>query len=573
MMAEKKEGKNRKKLKARVELVKTVIIVMLFALMTVLASAEIVQTQLFSLRPEEDIDIASLLVLYGERQKSSITPYIFPEFLGFSAGGSSRGLFGGETVMRAMYGTLQKFMASLLADGLCTTLPDSEGEAAWEAAQAGDFVYLLYPHELPAAAIAYAVSEGETKLAEGDLPYIREAFIAPAGEGAWKIVSRSGSGKVSVFEPKPDSEPVFFDLSALTAYNNSRQLADFRFLGKTNPVFPPNETNSGENAGFAAQNSEGTAPEPDPAAALGSLYGLRDTTILVDGGFPQKYITVEAGAELTRRLLDSIAATELLGIFEINTERVAPYRSQGYTIYLGESGRVRFSDAGGIDYAAVASGAAGKGGVPVSSFLGYQNYGGRYTFFELLDAAASLLDKIESVSSDLIGGDAYPGLLSVTAKDGGIELTFGYFFDGYRIVGLGPAVKMAFYDGALVKLELTPARVAKGGACVSLPQSLAVMHLYKKVKEAPQPAGIAELTLAYSVAGMIEGDAAAPAAGTSPDTADEEWQPAEDALAIQGVGQAAVPAKPLISPDWLLLEIASVPAAGQRNVKNASALG
>lgn len=595
------------------ELIKTAAIIVLFVLMTVLASAEIVQTQLFSISPAEDIDIKSLLVLYDDRPQSSIAPYIMPEFLGYSIGGVTRGLFGGETTMRGIYGVLHDFLAELLTAGVCKTLPDAEGDRIWDKAREGDFVYICYFHELPASAIAYSVSEGETELAEGDVPYIRELFITPLQQGgrSWGLVTRSESGKVSIYSPKPDSDGLSFDESSVTAYNNSRQLVEFDFIGDISPdavsdgekIDESGETEkstAGEMDGdaHAAQESsqgdaqnEPDAPEVDPVSpieALAHKYGLRDTTVLAFGDFSQKYITVETGPQLTERILDGIASTELLGLFDINTERVAPYRSQGYTIYLGESGRVRFSDAGGIDYMAVSPGGTGKGGVPVSSFLGYENYGGRYTFYELLGAAASLLDKIESITPELLGGDAYPGLVSVSAGDEGLELAFGYFCDGYRIIGLGPAITMTFADGALTNLAMTPARITKGGACVSLPQSWAIIHLYRDIAAAEgsndqfgSPGAVdagrrpSALTIAYNVE-----DAARRPAETEPgseggegdDTADVDTQPVTGDETEAGDTNAASaaeterrePTELQFSPDWVILTSSGAAAVEAR---------
>lgn len=587
------ERKKSKKHRARVELAKTIVIVLLFLSMVTLASVEIVQTQRLSNTPAE-IDLESLLVLHDERATGTISPYILPEFLGYSIAGVSRGLFGGETTMRGLYSLLHGVMTELLSSGVCRTLPADEGEAVWDNAREGDFVYVCYFEELPASAIAYAVSDGETELAEGDVPYIRELFVTlpdPGQDAPFGIVTRSKNGQVSVYSHKPDQDASVFDTSLFTAYNNSRQLAQFSFLGdiaaKTGiPDGKIDESGAekGENADTAAVSvasvgdtspADGEKPAVNAdgetaAEGLARFYRLRDTTVLIDGEFTQKYITAETGASLTNRIIDSGAAEKLLELFGINTDRVAPYHSKGYTIYLGESGRVRFSDAGGIDYTAVSSSVtAGTGGVPVSSFLGYERYGGRYTYFELLTAAASLLDSLSVISPDLLGGEAVPGLISVSSGDDGLKLVFGYFYDNYRITGLGPAVTLTFADGMLTQLALTPASVTRAGLCVSLPQEWAIKHLYELALADDKPAVRSELTVAYNAAvivrdGTDEPDTTVPEttgadAGETGEAAGGINTP-ESAAEAQSAGESETnatdersPAEIPIAPDWVIL--------------------
>lgn len=583
--------KNQKKRKTQIEYAKTALIAVLFMAMTVLAFFEIVLTQQIN-RPEPNIDIESLLVLYDDRPQSTIDPYILPEFLGYSIGGVSRGLFGSETTMRGIYGALKDLMAELLTGGVCRTLNSSEADETWTGAREGDFIYVSYFEELPASVIAYAVSDGETELAEGDIPYIRELLFTPYRSGeadSWRLVTRSSEGAVSIYTPKEGEEPPVFDDSAVTAYNNSRQLGQFEFLGLVPEIIAASGTKIDENTGDGAKTSKNAIDgslavyddeaadvlnlmhDLSPVQGIARLFGLRDTTVLIDGEFSQKDISVETGPELTGRILESNAAEELLGLLGINTERVAPYRSQGYTIYLGESGRVRFSDAGGIDYTAVSSGnKAGSGGVPVSSFLGYENYGGRYTFFELLNAAASLLEKLKVISPDLLGGEAYPGLVSVSAGDAGLELVFGYYYDNYRIIGLGSAITMTFSGGALTRLAITPARVVKSGARVSLPQNLAIMHLCRESLAADaQPAELSVLTMAYNVeqAARIynEGSGTSASGGNAADTTSVETVAADsDETTGEGETEAdeeTAPIEPEVrdpselnfSPEWMIV--------------------
>jgi hypothetical protein len=592
------ERKKSKRRRARTELIKTVIIVLLFLSMVTLASVEIVQTQRLSNIPAEDIDIESLLVLHDDRASGTIAPYILPEFLGYSIGGVSRGLFGGETTMRGLYGLLYGVMTELLTAGVCKTLPADEGEAVWDAAREGDFVYICYFEELPASAIAYAVSDGGTELAEGDVPYIRELFIRLADPGQNSpccIVTRSEDGRVSVYSHKPGKIAPDFDQSLLTAYNNSRQLAQFSFLGdfeaKTDVsrdkigesgAEKDGNTVSGETAAdisTVTAASGGEEPEyagdENAAEGLARFYRLRDTTVLIGGEFTQKYIIAETGASLSKRIGDSGAEEKLLELLGINTDRVAPYHSKGYTIYLGESGRVRISDTGGIDYTAVSSAGSTGGGVPVSSFLGYERYGGRYTYFELLTAAASLLESISEISPDLLGGEAVPGLISVSAGEAGLKMVFGYFYDNYRIIGLGPAVTLAFADGMLTELALTPASITKSGLCVSLPQEWAIKHLYDLALAADKPAVPAgsELTIAYNAAVAVRADTGEPDT-TAPETngADTvqqgEAQPGDTAAPQStaetqseeeagtdpdGVQDDRIPAEIPIAPDWVIL--------------------
>ncbi len=381
----------------------------------------------------------------------------------------------------------------------------------------------------------------------------------------------------------------------LTAYNNSRQLAQFSFLGDFEAKTDVSRDKIGESGAEKDENtvsgetaadistvtaaSGGEEPEyagdENAAEGLARFYRLRDTTVLIGGEFTQKYIIAETGASLSKRIGDSGAEEKLLELLGINTDRVAPYHSKGYTIYLGESGRVRISDTGGIDYTAVSSAGSTGGGVPVSSFLGYERYGGRYTYFELLTAAASLLESISEISPDLLGGEAVPGLISVSAGEAGLKMVFGYFYDNYRIIGLGPAVTLAFADGMLTELALTPASITKGGLCVSLPQEWAIKHLYDLALAADKPAVPAgsELTIAYNAAVAVRADTGEPDT-TAPETngADTvqqgEAQPGDTAAPQStaetqseeeagtdpdGVQDDRIPAEIPIAPDWVIL--------------------
>ena len=162
--------------------------------------------------------------------------------------------------------------------------------------------------------------------------------------------------------------------------------------------------------------------------------------------------------------------------------RVNTYPTEKHTVYVDEenNSRLMLSDSGALEYIGAPSGNGGKksSGVAVSSFLGYENYGGNYTFHELTAAAASLLGSLKKIALGLMGGDAKPGLISVSGGETELELVFAYFYDNYRITGLDATVKMKFSGGRLTALELVPAEITVGKLCVSIPQRWAAARLY-----------------------------------------------------------------------------------------------
>jgi hypothetical protein len=473
------EHKKARRRRARVELIKTLVIIALFVSMAILASTEIAQTQLLSTDKSFDVDIASLLILHGSRTQATIAGYITPEFMGYNISGISRGLFGGESSMREFYGTLDEYLAALLGSGCeCRTLSATEGDDIWRKSLEGDYVYVRYFTQLPASAVFYAVSNQEGVLADGNIPYVRELLITLKRSGdtvGYELVARSETGEVSVWQAKNGTELPDFDISVFSAYNDSRQLADFTFLGETDTA----QDNSSEN-GEETQNSGEIAL--NNFDNISSLYKLPDTTVLTEGEFTQKYITINFSKDISKLIYNSNNENLLLNLFGFNSDRVDPYESKGNKIYLGETGKLIISDSGELEYTEVSvSDDKSVGGISVSSFLGYENYGGNYSYYELLTAAASIIDSLKQISPLLLGADAYPQLVSISGGDSGLNLVFDYFYDNYRIVGLKQAVTINFSSGKLVSLKLTPADITAGALCVSIPQSWSVSKLYADI--------------------------------------------------------------------------------------------
>ena len=571
-----------KRRKRRVELIKTIVIAALFVSMVTLASAYIVQTQLVSINPAVDVNIESLLILHGSQTPYNISSHILPEFVGYKISGNMRGLFGNESLMRELYGLLDEYLSTLLGSGgECETLPEDKWRETWNECFDRDYIYVRYFTELPASAVYYGASgERGGAIASGDMPYIREMFILLERSSdetvKYSFVTRSGGGAVSVYKPSGDAGETDFDISAFTAYNDSR-IAEYSFLGGSadsaqvsddlsdtgeQQAVPDAVTGDGTSKNGVVPDSE----EEDAASALGgltALYEFPDTTVLTDGEFPQKYISVQSGASLAARVYDGETENELLRLLGFNTDQVGTYESENYKVYLGASGKLKLSDSGTLEYTAVSSGdgQSPSGGVSVSSFLGYESYGGNYSYSELLTAAASLLGSIKEISPELLGGDAQPGLTSVYGGESGLKLEFGYFYDNYRMVGLETAISIEFSGGSLVRLEVIPADIAAGGLCVSIPQSWAAARLYTDVagyaQSGAEPVS-AEFVPVYNLAaleitqpGDAESDTAVSGDAVSGDASSDAAESDDGEPSSDGADTGETAAK--IAPVWALL--------------------
>jgi hypothetical protein len=348
-----------KRRKSRVELIKTIVIAALFVSMVTLASTYIVQTQILSINPAVDADIESLLILYGSQTPYTISSYILPEFMGYKISGNMRGLFGSESLMRELYGLLDEYLSTLLGSGgECETLPEDKGREAWNECFDRDYIYVRYFTELPASAVYYAASgERGGKLASGNMPYIMEMFILLERSGDdtvnYSFVTRSESGAVSVYKPSVSTGTADFDISAFTAYNDSR-IAEYSFFGYSadsaqvsddlsgtgKQAAPDTETDDGASEnGDAPDSGEGEAASA--LSRLAALYAFPDTTVLTDSEFPQKYISVQSGASLAAQVYDGETENELLRLLGFNTDQVGTYESEDYKVYLGASGKLK----------------------------------------------------------------------------------------------------------------------------------------------------------------------------------------------------------------------------------------
>lgn len=422
-----------------------------------------------------------------------------------------------RTTLRRGYAALYPLIREVFgADSICTALDAEAGRELWESCRRSDtFLYCVYPGELPAAVIrmyTYAVQEEGTaqtmfsETAQGDHAYVRELFICEDADGLF-AVSRDQSGGVSVFRPSPRPDEEVAHLSALSAYIETvgslvSGSAPVSFIADAVPGGISSKTDTTENGGGAEY------------VFRGSFSRGTDTALLWDTIFMPENISIrrfDAEVMLSgekEALLYPLLTTA--GMREDEFDNYY-YDKDGARVYLNADGKLNIGADGVIRYAALE-----RGGLGVSSFLGYTNINGSYTLSEYLQVADRVLGQLLAENPVLCGNSTGNGesgdcaLTSVEAVgDDGIRVRYVYTCGGLPLLRADGSPCRAFEitiaDGAVkgFTMYLLSLRTEANAVCL-LPQAVTLRAMAYEQEEhgeddAPgeeQPDEIPEQTVA-----------------------------------------------------------------------------
>jgi len=368
--------------------------------------------------------------------------YLVPSFIGFRAGREQVGISAGYNTVYDLYAWLFPVLTDVLTDGFEEVPADRWQKAAAEKT----FVYVKYHSPVPYQLIhAFAGGESESY---ADALNIYELFILP--DSGFRILARTAAGTVYEFGGTYESYFIAEDLSELIR-SYRRSVTPFVFTGDS------------------AQDPQFTDR-------------IRTRNIVIS----------ENSASVIRERRSDMES--LLLLMDFNPDKLYTHEESdtGY-VFVENHGVLRILDEG-MEYTA----ASYDGGIAVSKMLGYYD-SGEYTVSDYINASCLILNRVKSLNTAYIGGDAEIVLDSAeSGSDGSVTFRFIYTFDNLRIAGCDPAFVIRFRSGAVMELHLYSVSARHQGEQYD---SLLEAWYYEAAQaNVPENAGIADVRLVYRAA-------------------------------------------------------------------------
>lgn len=395
------------------EHVKSVILVLLFALMIFFSALYFVGTQSAMISPEMTMPLDRLLTMKnGDTGSSLNSPDLsdcLPEMVAYRIDTAGGALVANRDLMRDFSQLFEEYFDFFFgSEAVCSLTNHSSGEASWkQMIESNRYLYIRYPGELPYPLIYsfYHSQAVATFHAEGDIVYVCELLIDLDGKCA---LSRDKAGNYAIFSCA-NHEDSSFNLSALCAYNENKSFCSFRMSNK-------------EDDGYAL----GVPLIEDSITANLLLCETKDPTLLFS--------------------LPDMRNT-LLKIFDFNPDNLRSYDDNGSTVFIEDHGTLILSPEGSLTYES-----STKKGIRLDDILGYSSYNGEYTLTEAMKAACtlgSLFSKMSSNAADL-------RLLTViSAEDedsAGVCFIFSYFYNNIPIFNDTDALRITVTDNKITSV-------------------------------------------------------------------------------------------------------------------------
>jgi len=433
------------------DIIKTVIVTVLFISMVVLALMYITNTQQMTLNPENFVDIESLLVLKENELMSDDSVMrcirVVPEFIGYKNLGVSKGIFGSPDLIEYVYETVSEYIAYAIGENSkCVKYSAEDGATVWNSCvKQRSLVYVRYHTSLPAPYISAYSSGGDesafSNMADGDIMYILELFVVQDKDQDTKVFVRSEDGEVAEYVMKNgiDEDSPKFDISHFSAYNDNKDFIPFEFFGNI------------------SANTD--------IYKLENLH-LSSSTVLTDE------ISSNAQLNATECTLDFLVSTDaaenIVSAFSYNPSHYGKYEGSDVVSYIDAIGTLDVYD-GYLSFDSSENGI----GLPISDYLGYEIYGGKYTLNEVIVATAVLSNKLGKIES--IGGDIDIKLLNLSYSDGTIHIEYGCLYDNVLILNSdgSPYIIMEYSikEGKIVNSTVRAVTFkAISGSVANLPQ-------------------------------------------------------------------------------------------------------
>lgn len=369
------------------EAVKSAVLALLFAAMTLLAFFSISMNQSMAKEPGVEMPVDSLLILRGgERAAVGLdSAHLLPEFVGFRSEGFTRGSAYSAQTTSGLYGTVSEYLKVIFGSGsVCRRAEDA---SVWENCRSAEFfVYVKYHLPMPSsvllAYIAPDVVMDPAKHMSGPEPMVADLFILEGG----RCVIRDGRGAVYTVTSEADTDSLSL---ALRGYESA--LAPFVF-------------------GAGSEKLERLA--------------LDGCTVFFTDPLTCPLLTAGTAPVSEDRISD------ILKLFTFNANRLNTYTESGgqVTAYVETVGTLKLSSDGTMEF--TASEVGPECGVAVSDYLGYTSYDGEYSAYDLLKAADSFMTSLGALDRRLVGGDGRLLLTRLYSSESGLTVEFGYTFDG-----------------------------------------------------------------------------------------------------------------------------------------------
>lgn len=382
------------------ELLKTILMIILFISVIILASIYIIQTQRLALARPIDISMKSLLIVKkGESASTEFNKnHVNPIFIGYKYKGNSisKGSFSAD-IINDIYNSISVNIIKLLSNSSeCKIIYDNPSGHWNDIINNKTYIYIKYQFEIPSKIIySYFTNEiliDNNEIAAGGIIFIKDILLvlenAEAYKYSYSMAVRDSNGNVAEYTiiNNDGSDDNYFDINKLSNYN--AELIDYNFYIDQPIVY--------------------------------SNIILNNETILIDNNLNLKTVTV------TDNILN-INNDEIIKVFGYNPARINTYMENDNktTVYVELHKNLKISEDGIIEFNYTEE----SNGIEISEFLNYKNSSGEYTIYETLLSISNFINIVKGIDNSLLGGDAGLCLKSIQNIDNNIIIEFCYTFD------------------------------------------------------------------------------------------------------------------------------------------------
>lgn len=410
-----------------------VILCALLALSTVfLAAVYMINTQRARISDSSSIPDD---VLYELRYGSAAAgmdydiAYALPEFVGFAFEneGGFMGCASGDSSIEAFCSAITDPLCYALgSSGECTRSTGYNADALWlSSLSEKNFIYIRFSADLPDYLVrAFFGGDYINDAASGAIGRVRELMLiyyGGDGEGYYvRAVARSGGGDVYSYNYNGSGGRSSFASGSVASYYRNTSFTVCSF----------------------AKNYSGE---------YGGALTLSPSAIIFETAQSSRTITAERGTIS----IDDSALDTLLRAFDYNPDKLNSYsEAGGGEVYIEEHGSLRVSESG-IEYTA-----SEDGGVSLSSFIGAGSYE-KYNIYETVLAVCAGVERLDGLCG-IRGGDAEVKICGAGYKNGLLELSFAYCFNGIPVYENSEPVKAFSFtvkNGSIVALSAYPLKI------------------------------------------------------------------------------------------------------------------
>lgn len=408
-----------KKLYSFFEILKSILIVLLFACAIAMTVLYFKKTSILQFNSKND-NLASnaLNINTGTVKSEYFDNQILPEVISVKKPeGDSYAIHNDRGYLLSIYQISEKNLAIIFSD---KSLCEKQNDDIWdEIIKEDSYIYVKFNSELPSSLISmHAVTSTSISSYQyypnGESPYIYEVIFTDFSlkKGSIFAYSRDLSGNIYSYSLNEDldenliSRPDDFD-----NYIEAKAMTKASFLGKVD------------------------APITLLASTVifeSSIEPPRIQENIIDKG-----LSTEAAIY-----------TKLLELFTINPDKTGNYFDEetSSTVYIATHGKAAISDKF-ISYSTEND----NGGIDISEFIGERSYS-RSVADEIL-AAEIIADSIKEIAPDFFGGEAEMLLVDIRKKGNELTLEYSYYLDNNSIDSACLAGIIKIRNQRLVSLE------------------------------------------------------------------------------------------------------------------------